>query len=145
VLVARMAEIEARYMKARVPRIGEEAAQVSWRAEEYQFWAWLSMLVWFPCLVLGIRYELVALDVVGVAILCTGVVLLVARVVARHRAMVVAGRYLGLKISIWGVPLPPSSDYQYAKWCAKYGVTPDVRAIEDEPDAVGPEEEPNSD
>jgi hypothetical protein len=102
-------------------------------------------VAWFPCLVLGIRYELVALDVVGAAALCTGVVLLVSRVVVRHRSNVVAGRYLGLKISLWGPPPPPSSDYRYAKWCSKYGVMSDMNAAKDESDAVASEEEvPNS-
>ena len=115
----------AKFMELWGARVGDDAARVKLRSVRYQAWAALSMFVWCPCLVAGLRLHLIPLLVVGGAALCANAVLLVLMVAKRQEAMTVAGRCLGMTIR-WVGPTcwPPLSQQAYETWCRRNGLTP---------------------
>jgi hypothetical protein len=112
-----------------LPRIGEKATKLRWQAFALYSWIFVLMIIWEPALVVGLRYNLTPVTVLGVCTLAAALILVVTMFVKSHQSKVATGLILGVKIGLGHAIEPPRTPDGYARWCQKYGVVAEeVRA-----------------
>ena len=114
----------AGYLAFWAPRIGEEAARLQWSNAMYALTAWLVGIVWLAAFVVGGRFHLPLLIVLGAVLVPVSVAGLVMSFVRIRQANRAASRCLGVEIRFRRVPSPPKMPARYEEWCRKYSLVP---------------------
>jgi|ERR1700677_570055 hypothetical protein len=113
-----------RYISYWGPRIGHDAANAKWKGTIALFVAWISTLVWAPCMVIGFHYHVLIAAVVGCIALTESVVGNIYGQLQLWGSNRKASVALGLKIGGRGGTYPPTQPRLYERWCARRGLRP---------------------
>jgi hypothetical protein len=115
-----MSERKQRFMEDRAPRLGDQAAEYSWRLRTIRNLFWVPIVVTLASIVVPQSvhtYFLVAIAVLWIP-------LATAFFWTVHRVNTAATRTLGVKVAGIAEHTPPRASPRYEQWCVRNGLTP---------------------
>jgi hypothetical protein len=107
-------------MEDRAPRLGDRAAEYSWRLRTIRNLLWVPIIVTLASIVVPQSvhpYFVVAIPVLWIP-------LTTAFFWTVHRVNTEATRTLGVKVAGIAEHTPPLTSPEYEQWCTRNGVTP---------------------
>lgn len=109
-----------RFMEDRAPRLGDEAAEYSWRLRTIRNLFWVPIVVTLASIVVPQSvhpYFVVAIPVLWFP-------LVIAFFWTVHQVNTAATRTLGVKVAGIAEHTPPLTSPRYEQWCTRNGLTP---------------------
>ncbi len=118
--IGTMSQRKQRFMQDRAPRVGDPAAEYSWRLRTIRNLFWVPIIVTLASIVVPQSvhsYFVVAIPVLWIP-------LAGAFFWTVHQVNSAASRTLGVKVAGIAEHIPPRTSPRYEQWCMRNGVTP---------------------